>query len=306
MTRCSGGLVRSIALLLSLLCLPAQGADNFRAELLAEHLYLITGPSGNTLVAVDTDALILVEGVPAEYAEEYLAFIKATAGDLPVSTLINTHWHPEATGLNGMLAAAGTDIVAHANTRQWLAATIRKRGDAIIHRPLPTEELPGTVFHNSLTLPFRGATIELGHLLQAHTDGDLYALFPAQNVLYTGPAVRTDAWSTVDESSNGFIGGLMDAYDTLAALIDVDTRIVPASGELVDKAAFDVQTAMYKDLMKAMVTLLRQSRSAQEVVSANPASGMMPEWGDASAFLDEGFRSFYGHLRNTRHVGAMP
>lgn len=306
MKGCYPGCFRVVALVLSLLCLPVQAADNFRAEQLAKHLYLISGPSGNTLVAADTDGLILVEGVPAEYAEDYLAFVRTIAGDLPVKTLINTHWHPESTGLNGVLAPAGTEIVSHANTRQWLAATIRKRGDEIIHMPMPEEQLPSTVFHDTLSLPFRGATIELGHLLQAHTDGDIYALLPAQAVLYTGPAVRTDAWSAVDESTNGFIGGLMDAYDTLAELINADTRIVPASGKVIDTAAFDAQMVMYKNLMKEMVALLRQSRSAQEVVIANPAVGLMPEWGDPSEFLDQGFRSFYGHLRNVRHVGAMP
>jgi hypothetical protein len=63
---------------------------------------------------------------------------------------------------------------------------------------------------------------------------------------------------------------------------------------------------LYKDLMAEMVKLLRQSRSAEEVVIANPAVGLMPEWGDPSAFLDQGFRSFYGHLRDARHVGQMP
>jgi hypothetical protein len=58
--------------------------------------------------------------------------------------------------------------------------------------------------------------------------------------------------------------------------------------------------------MQEMVALLRQSRSAEEVVIANPAVGLKPEWGDPSEFLDEGFRSFYGHLRDTRHVGVMP
>jgi hypothetical protein len=41
-------------------------------------------------------------------------------------------------------------------------------------------------------------------------------------------------------------------------------------------------------------------------VIANPAVGLKPEWGDPAEFLDEGFRSFYGHLRDTRHVGVMP
>lgn len=284
----------------------AHAAGSFTAESLAANLYLIKGPSGNTLVAADTDGLILVEGVPAELADEYLAFVKTTAGNDTIKALVNTHWHPESAGLNATLRVQGVDVISHANTKQWLGSTIRRRGDEILHTPLPAEQLPNKIFYDTLSLPFRGGSIELGFLVQAHTDGDIYAWFPAQRVLYTGPAVRTDSWSAVDEATNGFVGSLMDGYDKLAPLVAADVRVIPASGAPLDKAGFDAQMAMYKNLMAEMVKLLRQSRSAEEVVIANPAVGLMPEWDDPSAFLDEGFRSFYGHLRDNQHIGAMP
>lgn len=283
-----------------------RAAEAFTAESLAEHVWLVKGPSGNTLVAADTDGLILIEGVPAEHGSDYLEFVKATAGSDTIKALVNTHWHDESAGLNALLREQGVDVIAHFNTMQWLGATIRRRGDEILHTPMPAAALPNKTFHDTLSLPFRGATIELGHLVQAHTDGDVHAWFPAQKILYTGPAVRTDSWSAVDEATNGWVGGLMDGYDELAMLVADGVRVVPASGPLLDKAGFDAQMAMYKNLMAEMVKLLRQSRSAEEVVIANPAVGLMPEWGAPDEFLDQGFRSFYGHLRDTRHVGQMP
>lgn len=289
-------------------CLPAfaQAVGAFTASELAANIHLVTGPSGNTLVAIDSDGVVLVEGVPAEYADEYLAFVRELAHTDKIKTLINTHWHADATGLNAALAGKGTEIIAHANTRQWLASTIRRRGDEILHTPTPKDQLPTRILHDMLSLPFRDGSIELGWLLQAHTDGDLYAHFPQQDILFTGPAVRSDSWSAVDENSNGFIGALMDSYDKLDTLIDDNTVVVPGSGAVLNKATFGEQKLMYQELMKQMVALLRQSRSAEEVVIANPAVGLKPEWGDPSEFLDEGFRSFYGHLRDTRHVGVMP
>lgn len=284
----------------------AARAGTFTAESLADNLWLVTGPSGNTLVANDSDGLILIEGVPAEQADEYLAFVKRTAGADTIKALVNTHWHPESAGLNATLRAQGIDVIAHFNTMQWLGATIRRRGDDILHTPVPAKALPNKTFHDTLGIPFRGATIELHYLLQAHTDGDVYAWFPAQKVLYTGPAVRSDSWSAVDEATNGWIGGLMDGYDELAGFVAADVRIVPASGPVLDKAGFDAQMTLYRNLMAEMVNLLRQARSAEEVVIANPAVGLKPEWGAPDEFLDEGFRSFYGHLRDTRHVGQMP
>ncbi len=299
-----------VAVVLAVVLLAAGGAvhaaDSFTAETLAEHIYLVKGPSGNTLVAADTDGLILIEGVPAELGTEYLDFVKATAGSDTIKALVNTHWHADSAGLNAALRAQGVDVISHFNTMQWLGATIRRRGDEILHTPVPADALPNKTFHDALSLPFRGATIELGHLVQAHTDGDVYAWFPAQKLLYAGPAVRTDSWSAVDEATNGWVGGLMDGYDELATLVADDVRVVPASGPLLDKAGFDTQMAMYKNLMAEMVKLLRQSRSAEEVVIANPAVGLMPEWGAPDEFLDQGFRSFYGHLRDARHVGQMP
>jgi cyclase len=281
-------------------------AASFTAETLADNVWLVKGPSGNTLIAADTDGLYLIEGVPAELGAEYLAFAKATAGTDTIKALVNTHWHPESAGLNALLREQGIDVIAHFNTMQWLGSTIRHRGDTILHTPVPADALPNKTFHDTLILPFRGATIELANLLMAHTDGDVYAWFPAQKILYTGPAVRTDSWSAVDEATNGWVGGLMDGYDKLATLVADDVRIVPASGPVLDKAGFDAQMAMYKNLMAEMVKLLRQSRSAEEVVIANPAVGLMPEWGAPDEFLDQGFRSFYGHLRDARHVGQMP
>jgi cyclase len=281
-------------------------AETFSATPLADNIQLVTGPSGNTLVAVDVDGLILVEGVPAQYAKEYLAFVSKLTGGAKLKALVNTHWHAESVGLNGAAIASGAQVIAHANTKQWLASTIRKRGDTIIHKPVAKEQLPTKTFHDKLSLPFRDGTIELGYTLQAHTDGDVYAYFPKQDLLFTGPAVRTDTWNGVDESTNGWMGGLVDSYDMLSKLVTDSTKVVPLSGAVLDKKGFVAHVELHKNLMKEMVALLRQSRSAAETVMANPAVGLKPEWGDPAKYLDEGFRSFYGHLRETRHVGVMP
>lgn len=283
-----------------------QAADSFSASPLAEFVHLVQGPAGNTLVAVDTDGLILIEGVPAELADEYLGFVRALTGEDRVKVLVNTHWHPESAGLNASLAGTGTQIVAHFNTRQWLGATIRHRGDTILHTPVPAAELPDTVFHDKFSIPFRSSSIELGYLIQAHTDGDIYASFPEQKIFYTGPVLRADGWSVVDDATTGFIGGMMDALEAIDAMTGADTTFVTAGGPPLDKAGFTELKTLYKGLYDAMVAELRKARSPEEVVIANPAAGLKPEWGDPSAFLDQGFRSFYGHLRNTRHVGVMP
>ncbi|MDG2176958.1 MAG: MBL fold metallo-hydrolase [Gammaproteobacteria bacterium] len=280
-------------------------AENFSMSEITDHVFHVQGPTGNTLVAVDNDGLILVDGVPAEFALEYLGFVREETGIDSIKTLVLSHWHPKVTGLNSVLGPQGVEIVAHENTRQWLSSTIRQRGETILHTPMPEQQLPNRTFYwGTIELPFRDDIIEVGYLLQSHTDGDVYVLIRDANVLYTGPAIRTDSWATVDETTNGFIGGVTDAYDSLGQMINADTVIVPVAGTLLSERGFDEQAAMYKALKEEMVAMLRQSLSPEEVVIANPAEGLRPEWGDSSEFLDEGFRSFYGHLRNGRQIGG--
>ena len=283
----------------------SAASDSFVMEEIGQDIYVVEGPAGNTLVAVDDDGLILVDGVPAEYAGEYLAFVRDETDTENIRTLVISHWHPEVTGLNSILGPQGVEIVAHENTRLWLETTIRERGEKVLHTPMPVDQLPDRTFYwGNIEIPFQDDMIEIGYLLQSHTDGDVYALFRDANVLYSGPAVRTDSWATVDESTNGFIGGITDAYDTLSGLINDRTVIVPASGERIGQSEFLALETMYQALKAEMVSLLRQSRGAEEVVIANPAQGLKPEWGNPSEFLDKGFRSFYGHLRNGRHIGG--
>jgi len=283
----------------------ALPAENFSLSEMNSDIYLVHGPAGNTLVAADTDGLILIDGVPAEYAREYLGFVREETGQHDIKTLMLSHWHPEVTGLNAILGPQGVEIIAHENTRQWLGTTIRERGEKILHTPLPENQLPVTTFYwGSIDVPFRGDVIEVGYLLQSHTDGDIYAYFREADVLFTGPVIRTDGWAAVDESTNGFIGGITDAYDTLGTIVGEGTVIVPSSGELIGKTEFDELAVLYEGLKEEMVVLLRQSRGPDEVLMANPAQGLKPEWGDPSEFLDEGFRSFYGHLRNGRQIGG--
>ncbi len=294
-----------LAVVLNML-LPMQWAlADFSSSAINPYIHKVSGPDGNTLVVVDNDGLILVDGVDAEYAEEYLDFVTGEFGVDHIKTLILSHWHPEVSGLNAILGPQDVEIIAHDNTKQWLATTIRVRGETIIHTPVPPDHLPDTTFHQgTLSVPFQDSTMVLGYLVQAHTDGDIYVHFPNENILYTGPAVRSDTWSPVDETTSGFIGGLIDAYDALNTLIDNNTVIIPASGPNMNQEQFAEQDAMYKALKDDLLALLRQSMSTNEMLEINPAQGLKPEWGDPSEFLAEGFRSFFGHLRYMRHTGG--
>ena len=269
-------------------------------------MILVVGPAGNTLVAVDQDGLFLIDGVSEQYASSYLEFVREFTGVGRIKGLILTHWHADVAGLNAALGQDGVPIYSHENTKQWLATTIRDRGDVIIHQPVNSYALPTQTFYENFSIPFRGGSIELGYMLQAHTDGDLYVYFPEQNILFTGSAIRSDMWAIPDLATNGFIGGIVDAYGQILGLINQDTVVVPGSGTVLMLDEVRELSGLYKNLMEILVAQLRKSMSVDEVLALNLAENMKSEWKNSEEFIDRGFRSLYSHLRETRHVGIMP
>ncbi len=98
----------------------------------------------------------------------------------------NTHWHPDHTGGNEKLKGAGTEILAHENTRLWMGTQILSRWDGARYEPRPRAAWPTRTFYTTQRVDTGDEILECGYLLQAHTDGDIYVKLTRSNVLVTG------------------------------------------------------------------------------------------------------------------------
>src|ERR1051326_3930081 len=104
-------------------------AQSAGVQKIADDLYIIRIPGEANVVAhTSADGVTLVDGASAVAADALLKEIAALPGNLgnngPVQTLVNTHWHPEQTGLNETVGKAGKTILAQENTRLWLGSTV--------------------------------------------------------------------------------------------------------------------------------------------------------------------------------------
>ena len=81
---------------------------------------------------------------------------------------------------------AGARIVAHEHTKQYLSTEFFVDWEGRTYQPLPAKALPTQTFYTKGTMTFGSEQVEYGHLGQAHTDGDIYVLFPDSNVLVAG------------------------------------------------------------------------------------------------------------------------
>jgi hypothetical protein len=74
--------------------------------------------------------------------------------------------------------------------------------------PLPKTARPNDTFYTTGKLAFGDQPVEYGYMLQSHTDGDIYAFFPEENVLVTGGVICSDGWPLLDWWTGGWMLGV--------------------------------------------------------------------------------------------------
>ena len=275
---------------------PAQTPDVAGTVRLADDLFVLRIPGQTNVVAhTGPDGVLLVDGVSAGASDALMQAVAGLPGGGSVHTVFNTHWHPEQTGSNEHFGKAGKTIVAHENTRLWLATDVTWPWDGRRFTRAPKIAQPNRTFYTTGTLPSDG--IRYGHVPDAaHTDGDLYVYFPRQNVLAVGDVVSGQGWPVVDWTTGGWIGGIAGGIQRLSTLVNEETRIVPARGPVLGVADLKVQYAMYSTLYDRLTQLLNKGRGPTEAVEARPAKEFEAQMGNADEFVRRAFESLWAYL----------
>jgi cyclase len=262
---------------------------------LADDLFVLRIPGQTNVVAhISADGVLLVDGVSAGASEALMAAVAALPGGRSVHTVFNTHWHPEQTGSNEPFGKAGRAIIAHENTRLWLATDVTWPWNGRRFSRAPKIAQPNRTFYTTATL---SSGIRYGHIPDAaHTDGDLYVYFPEQNVLAVGDVVSGQGWPVVDWPTGGWIGGIVGGIQRLQALANEGTRIVPARGPVLSLADLKAQQAMYGTIYDRLTQLLNKGRGPSEAVAAGPAKEFEAQMGNPDEFVRRAFESLWAYL----------
>src|SRR3989442_12705855 len=95
---------------------------------------MLVGAGGNIAVQVGKDGVLLVDTGGAQMTDQVLATVKQLAKPItnrPIRFIINTHFHPDHTGGNEKLRAAGATITGGNGARNRAVATA---GAAVLAR----------------------------------------------------------------------------------------------------------------------------------------------------------------------------
>lgn len=263
---------------------------------LGERVAVVQGAGANITVFATDDGLVLVDGGRAEHAEALIALLDERWPGAPIRDVFNTNWRPEHTGANEALRAAGARIHAHENTKLWMGARFEVKWEGRKHMPRPTEALPEHTFYGSGRLEVGGVEIRYGHLKRAHTDGDVFVHFPAENVYAVGDLLAVVGFPIPDFETGGWIGGMVAATEALLDAVDAESVIVPAEGDVARRPALEAQLELVKTAMAQAAATYRAGGTLADYIAAT-APRLDPRRGDPTLFLKLVYDGGYYHSR---------
>ncbi len=262
-------------------------------------LQLIGGAGGNVVARPHAGALLLVDSGSAETAGALRKLLGERFAAAPVEVLFNTHWHLDHTGGNDALAGErGVTIIAHENTRLWMSTEFDVEWENKHYERRVRASWPNQTFFTSdkqpLALDAGGEPIEYGHLLEAHTDGDIYVSFPNSNVIVAGGAVTAGRYPTIDYITGGWIGGMADATTKLLGMMDAETLVVPDVGPPQRRADLEAQVTMLQTVRERIEGIALQGRGIEDMVEEAITKEFDARYaGDSAKFIEHAYESMW-------------
>ena len=281
------------------------------------NVWALVSGTVNAAVQIGDEGVLVVDTMTDALAEPMIAEIKRLAGDKPIRWIINTHAHPDHTGGNAKVAAAGRSIIAgnfagqagaaSANFAQIIAheSTGNRLADA---KPaLPVHATPAETFFGAQhELFFNDEAVQLIHVPHAHSDGDVMVFFRKSDVLVAGDLYINTTFPVINVAHGGSIDGVLAA---LNRIIDVTvprkkqeggTYVIPGHGRLADEAdvveARDMSTIIrdrFADAVKKKQTLA-QVKAARLVRDYEGRYGAAQGFWTTDAFVEAVYKTVGG------------
>ncbi len=200
---------RTLLALVSVLALgtlarPARATPT--VEKIGPHLYAYISDndgSSNSTFLVSGDGILVVDtGVDVHEGEKLLAAIRRIS-PAPVRYIVNTHYHPDHQGGNGVVGPHAV-IISTVFTREaalQLMAQMAKRAAARAGGPRFAFRPATLTFTKRITVYLDGEPVEIYSTGPGHTMGDAVVYFPEEKAVATGDLFMNRSCPAMDKGS---------------------------------------------------------------------------------------------------------
>jgi cyclase len=272
--------------------LRAQQPDVVR---LNDRLSLVTTGRTNVVALSTGDGVILVDSGTPQYRDALMDSLRQLSPSGRIGKVFNTHYHPDNTGANELLRQSGATIIAHENTRLWMATPVWVPAEDRYRAPRPKTAQPTETFRVNGSMVAGLERIDYGYLIDAHTNGDIYIHFRDSNVLAVGDVLSPVADPELDYLTGAWLGGRVDALNRLLALCDANTKIVPGYGPVLNRVYLQTEHDVMKTLYDRAVDRIRQGDDAGDMLDAGVMNAIGRTWKDPKKFLYDVQKGLWAH-----------
>lgn len=227
-------------------------------EKIKDNLYKIPGAGSNTTVFITTDGVVLVDTKLANNGEAIMKQVR-TVTDKPVTTLINTHVHPDHNGSNDYFKAArpSVAVVTHENTKKWVAANPKAN----------RAWNPDITFDTVAQVGSGADRVDLYYFGAGHTDGDAFVVFPALRAMCVGDLMAWNMAPLIDPATKGSVIALPDTLEKAAKGIrNVDT-VIEGHGNVNTWVGFVAYGEFNRALLNAARAALKAGRTPEQALA---------------------------------------
>ena len=262
---------------------------------LTDKISVLDAGGANVLAFSADDGLVLVDSGAPKSGDQVMAGLKNVAAGAKVQTLFNTHYHADQTGNNEMFASAGAKIIAHERTLQWMSTDYWVPAEERYEKARPKAALPTETFLTTGSLKAGNEQIDYGYLILAHTSGDIYVHFKNANVMAVGDVASPLRDPSLDYFTGAWIGGRVDAMDTVLALSNEQTKIVPAYGPVMTQAEFKAERDMMEEVRARLFKQVRAGDGPKDMLEGGVMKGLARTWKDPYKFLYDAAKGCWAH-----------
>ncbi len=239
-------------------------------------VYMLVGDGGNIAVQVGEQGALVVDTGKGQLADKVVAAIRKLT-DKPIQFIVNTSFHPDHTGGNLKVRAAGSDpslagsffsgqfadagvgatIIAHQNVQNRMSAPTGKVA------PTPSEGWPSDTFLQGRRRKYyNDEGIDIIWEPKAVTDGDSIVHFRRADVIVTGDIFSTTQYPFIDVANGGSIQGEIAALNHILDKTiykhegEGGTLIIPGRGRVCDEyevSEYRDMLAIVRDRVQAMI-----------------------------------------------------
>jgi cyclase len=246
---------------------------------LGHGVYMLESFGGNIGVVAGATGVLLVDAEWPELNGKVRAAV-ARISSQPIRYVVNTHWHWDHAGGDGLFARSGALIIASQETHDYIAAAQRDSHDASgQYAPDPLAIPAWVVDSGTQRFYIGGQTLEIIHAPPAHTGGDLVVRYVEADVLQTGDTFFHGFYPDIDFEHGGTIDGMIAFYDTLYQLCGPHTKVIPGHGPVARREDLRTYQAMLREVRKRVAAALARGMSEQALIASHPLDDLDKVWG---------------------------